>query len=264
MQGRTVRSLCGGSANTSANGPCPPTRQRAWHRATPAQAPGACAASAATAALQEPSVRPSDGADRQASSRSATATPPSPQRPRGSRRQRKADAQEWSGLKQWRARGVDRGRGWGDEGPSASVPAPGAQDWADTPLASSLVECAVQVLQTACPYGKAVLTHRAWAAYNSGALPLHPLSLPDLSALHPTVAQQHSTAGVKAHPSVDTASQISQPSAAQTALTSGVGIRSMHTHAWSAPPTEPGRPAKPVLVVPKQVRAPESQRCSVC
>ncbi len=83
-------------------------------------------------------------------------------------------AGEWKGLRDWRARGVDKRRGWGETGASAGVAAPGAGAWADVPLAPSLVECAVQILRTACPFGKAALTHRAWAAYYIGHLPLKP------------------------------------------------------------------------------------------
>jgi hypothetical protein len=63
---------------------------------------------------------------------------------------------EWEGLRAWRAKGVDRRRGWsvagsggqgsGGGSPCQSVSPPGWADWAEQPaLADSLVGCAVQV-----------------------------------------------------------------------------------------------------------------------
>jgi hypothetical protein len=83
-----------------------------------------------------------------------------------------ADPIEWPGLSAWRAAGVDDRRGWGARGAAADVSAPGDAAAAALPLAPSLVECALQVLQTADPTIKAGLAHRAWQAYCEGGLPL--------------------------------------------------------------------------------------------
>ena len=77
----------------------------------------------------------------------------------------------WAGLHAWRARGVDARTGWGPKGPvvpdaSAAAAAP------PPPLPASLAECARAVLLTPDPRQKAELTHRAWAAYCEGRLPL--------------------------------------------------------------------------------------------
>jgi hypothetical protein len=83
-----------------------------------------------------------------------------------------ANPVEWPGLAAWRAAGVDGRRGWGARGADAAVPAPGDAAAAALPLAPSLVDAALQVLQTADPATKAGLAHRAWAAYCAGRLPL--------------------------------------------------------------------------------------------
>ncbi|KAI8466191.1 MAG: hypothetical protein J3K34DRAFT_387568 [Monoraphidium minutum] len=82
------------------------------------------------------------------------------------------DPIEWPGLKAWRAAAVDARRSWGERGPSAAAPPAGDAAAAALPLAPTLVEAALQVLQTADPATKAGLAHRAWASYRSGALPL--------------------------------------------------------------------------------------------
>ena len=124
-----------------------------------------------------------------------------------------ASASVWPGLLQWRSRGVDDALVWGPDGPMcpdgdappAAVPPLGlppprlspAVD--DGPMQlpshhhqqrqrqqqqqSSLVAVGVQVLLTACPRAKAALTHAAFSAYLSGALPLHHESDPDPSLL---------------------------------------------------------------------------------
>ena len=79
---------------------------------------------------------------------------------------------EWPGLAEWRARGVDRRRGWGDRGATASVAAPGDAAAAALPLAGTLVDCALQALNTADPATKAGLAHRAWSEFAAGRLPL--------------------------------------------------------------------------------------------
>eukprot|EP00983_Pelagomonas_calceolata_P093258 1157757-Pelagomonas_calceolata.AAC.5 len=48
-----------------------------------------------------------------------------------------AGVQEWRGLSEWRARGVDLGRGWGRKGPTADVHAPEADKWEGARMKSS-------------------------------------------------------------------------------------------------------------------------------
>ncbi|KAF5835194.1 hypothetical protein DUNSADRAFT_7784 [Dunaliella salina] len=145
-----------------------------------------------------------------------------------------AGVQEWSGLSEWRARGVDLGRGWGRKGPTADVRAPGADEWEGVPLAGSLVECALQVLNTASPTGKAALTHRAWLAYNQGRLPLMPRQ-----TFQPSQAMSASPAPAAGADANKTTAPFSFPSSAAAAGANTATTTAPSSVPSAAPSTSP-------------------------
>lgn len=78
-------------------------------------------------------------------------------------------ADPWPGLESWRGSGIDGRRVWGlklaEQGHAESWEA-----CQDVPLASTLADCAAQVLTTADPMQKAALTHRAWQQFCAGSM----------------------------------------------------------------------------------------------
>ncbi|KAL6747567.1 hypothetical protein V8C86DRAFT_1819161 [Haematococcus lacustris] len=167
---------------------------------------------------------------------------------------------EWSGLSGWRARGVDPGRLWGAGGPCAATTGSTSAE-AEEGLAGSLVECAVQVLRTSCPQAKADLTHRAWQAYNSGHLPLHPLPpnsqhSPPLSSAH-AIGASGRPPGPPSSPSLPAAPLAPSAAPSPCPLTPQPCARGheqqLHCLAPLQLPERPARPAKPLLVAAKQV-----------
>ncbi len=200
--------------------------------------PRVAAAASGPAALLAQAASIHESAPKAADAAPAGVQPPAEGEPRRRRQRRPphvapsteqtqqgaAAAAEWPGLRAWRLRGVDSGRAWGERGPSSAGVHARLQPerYAHVPLAGSLVECAVQVLRTPCPFEKATLTHVAWASYVQGHLPLKP---PELSSAH---------------------SREPGPAASQTA--------------FEALPGRPARPDKPQLVAPKEVRHAKAPR----
>lgn len=90
-------------------------------------------------------------------------------------------ADEWEGLRSWRAAGVNSDRRWGANGPEAGC-APGEASYADVALPPSLAECGRLVLSTPDPKAKAALTHAAFRAWCAGSLPVGTAAAPDAPA----------------------------------------------------------------------------------
>jgi hypothetical protein len=122
---------------------------------------------------------------------------------------------EWEELKGWRAGGLDERRGWARVRPSSSVPSPGAH-LAPRPedLPPTLAACALLALETPDPLLKCEITHAAYRKALFGAA-----SERDRGA--------------------------SSPSSSSPLLRLPLGAAS--------PPARPGRPARPVLVSPREI-----------
>lgn len=74
----------------------------------------------------------------------------------------------WTGLGSWRSSSADERRFWSPKGPVAPQQTPALPG----PSAPSLAEYGRTILLTPDPKQKAELTHAAWRAYLSGALPI--------------------------------------------------------------------------------------------
>jgi hypothetical protein len=120
-----------------------------------------------------------------------------------------------------------------------------AEQWDSVPLAPSLIECAVQVLNTASPEGKAALTHRAWLAYNQGLIPLDSsAATPHFMLSPPATSNEQPTA-------VQAAGQEPASIGASGSLQGRVHVP--YQQQGPVLPTRPARPEQPALVAPKQV-----------
>ncbi len=181
------------------------------------------------------------------------ATPPPPQAP----------PKEWPGLAEWRARGVDRRRMWGDKGPSqqdAGCADVQLQPLLATPGPPSLVQAGLTVLHTADPALKCAITHSAWTAYSEGRLPLGAGEAEWVSGLAGFVCHFGSAQGSMClgerrcvvhfllcigsllHPAREKPARWRVPAAGADA-----------DGAAAALPERPARPLRPELVTPKQV-----------